>query len=311
MNMLVTGGAGFIGSHLVERLLAAGDRIRVVDDLSTGKRGNLVEHEALEFIEGDIRDAGLIDRCIRGMDAVVHLAAVASVQASMDDPVRTHQVNFDGTLNLLEASRRHGVKRFIYACSAAVYGDTTTIPVSEEAVPKPLSPYAVDKLSGEHYLLHYHRAYDLVATSFRFFNIYGPRQDPSSPYSGVISIFTDRLAQGKSVTLFGDGCQTRDFVYVGDLVSLLVSALHRNDLGGHVLNVGTGRETSLLQLLVTLEALSSRRIERQHVVPRVGDIIRSCADVTRLAKVFGTAPATSIREGLQRLLAYPRESSAS
>ena len=149
MKLLVTGGAGFIGSHLVEKLLAVGDRIRVVDDLSTGKRENLVRHEALEFIEGDIRDAGLIDRCAKQMDAVVHLAAVASVQASMDDPVRTHQVNFDGTLNLLEASRRHGVKRFIYACSAAVYGDTATIPVPEETTPKPLSPYAVDKLSAK------------------------------------------------------------------------------------------------------------------------------------------------------------------
>jgi len=184
MKILVTGGAGFIGSHLVDKLLAADVKVRVLDDLSTGRLENLPRDKALEIIEGDIRDAALVDRCVEGMDAVVHLAAVASVQASVDDPVRTHQVNFDGTLNLLEASRRSGIRRFIYACSAAVYGDTANIPVAEETIPCPLSPYAIDKLSGEYYLLHYHRKYNLAATSFRFFNIYGPRQDPSSPYSG-------------------------------------------------------------------------------------------------------------------------------
>src|SRR3990167_2824984 len=188
MNVLVTGGAGFIGSHLVEKLRASGDRVRVVDDLSTGKRDNLPHHDALEFIQGDIRDAELVNRCVAEMDAVVHLAAVASVQASIDDPVRTHQVNFDGTLNLLEAAHHAGVKRFIYACSAAVYGDAASVPVPENVALNPLSPYAVDKLTGEYYLLHYHRKLGLAATSFRFFNIYGPRQDPSSPYSGVISI---------------------------------------------------------------------------------------------------------------------------
>lgn len=164
MNILVTGGAGFIGSHLVEKLLSVGDRVRVLDDLSTGKRENLPHHNALEIVEGDIRDAGLVSRCMEGMNAVVHLAAVASVQASIDDPIRTHQVNFDGTLNLLEASHRYGVKRFLYACSAAVYGDTASIPVSEDIAPNPLSPYAVDKLTGEYYLLHYHRKYNLAAT---------------------------------------------------------------------------------------------------------------------------------------------------
>ncbi|MBI3570883.1 MAG: SDR family oxidoreductase [Gammaproteobacteria bacterium] len=302
MKLLVTGGAGFIGSHLVEKLLVAGDRIRVVDDLSTGKRENLVEHEALEFIEGDIRDAGLIDQCVRGVDAVVHLAAVASVQASMDDPVRTHQVNFDGTLNLLEASRRHGVKRFIYACSAAVYGDADNIPVSEETAPKPLSPYAVDKLSGEHYLLHYYRAYGLAATSFRFFNIYGPRQDPSSPYSGVISIFVERLMRNQPVTIYGDGMQTRDFFYVADLADLLARAAHGREGNGGVFNVGTGKRHSLLQLLTCLEKLSGKRIERLHQPARPGDIQHSCADVSRLTNTFGGAPATSFAQGLKKLL---------
>ena len=303
MKVLVTGGAGFIGSHLVERLLAAGDRVRVVDDLSTGKRSNLVEHEALEFIEGDIRDAGLIDRCTTGMDAAVHLAAVASVQASMDDPVRTHQVNFDGTLNLLEAARRHGVKRFIYACSAAVYGDAANVPVSEEAATKPMSPYAVDKLAGEHYLLHYHRAHGLAATSFRFFNIYGPRQDPSSPYSGVISIFVERLMGQQPVTVFGDGSQTRDFVYVADLADLLARAAHTGEGRGGVFNVGTGARHSLLQMLTYLEKISGKKIERQHAPARTGDIRHSCADVARLRETFGDAPATAFEQGLKKLLA--------
>jgi UDP-glucose 4-epimerase len=303
MKILVTGGAGFIGSHLVERLLAAGDRVKVVDDLSTGKRENLVQHEALEFIEGDIRDASLIDRCARTMDAVVHLAAVASVQASMDDPVRTHQVNFDGTLNLLEASRRHGIKRFIYACSAAVYGDAASIPVPEEAMPRPLSPYAVDKLSGEHYLLHYYRSHGLAATSFRFFNIYGPRQDPSSPYSGVISIFVERLLRNQPVTVYGDGTQTRDFVYVADLADLLARAVRSLEGNGGVFNVGTGRQHSLLQLLAHLEKLTGKKIERRHEPARAGDIRHSCADVTRLTGAYGGAPATPFEQGLKKLLA--------
>jgi UDP-glucose 4-epimerase len=302
MKVLVTGGAGFIGSHLAESLLAAGDRVRVLDDLSTGRLENLPGHEALEFIEGDIRDAGLADRCAAGMDAIVHLAAVASVQASMEDPVRTHQVNFDGTLNLLEASRRQGVKRFVYACSAAVYGDAARIPVPETATPRPLSPYAIDKLSGEHYLLHYHRSHGLAATSFRFFNIYGPRQDPSSPYSGVISIFVERLKRDQPVMVYGDGTQTRDFVYVADLAGLLARAVRGMEGNGGVFNVGTGRQHSLLQLLAHLEKLSGKKIERRHEPARAGDILHSCADVARLKETFGNAPSTPFEQGLKKLL---------
>jgi UDP-glucose 4-epimerase len=302
MKILVTGGAGFIGSHLVERLLAVDERVCVLDDLSTGKRENLPRHEALEFIEGDIRDAELVDRCAKGVNAVVHLAAVASVQASMDDPVRTHQVNFDGTLNLLEASRRYGIKRFVYACSAAVYGDAAAIPVSEEAATRPLSPYAVDKLAGEQYLLHYHRVHGLAATSFRFFNIYGPRQDPSSPYSGVISIFVERLKRNLPVTVYGDGKQTRDFVYVADLADLLARAARGMEGNGGVFNVGTGRQNSLLDLLTSIEKISGKKIERWHEPARAGDIQHSCADVTRLKSTFGSTPATPFEQGLKKLL---------
>lgn len=302
MKVLVTGGAGFIGSHLVEKLLSTGGRVRVLDDLSTGKRENLPRHDAMEFIEGDIRDAETVNRCVEGTNAVVHLAAVASVQASMDDPVRTHQVNFDGTLNLLEAARRFGVRRYLYACSAAVYGDTASIPVSEDVAPNPLSPYAVDKLTGEYYLLHYHRKYNLAATSFRFFNIYGPRQDPSSPYSGVISIFMDRLQRNQPVTVFGDGAQTRDFVYVADLAELLARAALGTEGVGGVFNVGTGMRHSLLQLLGHLEKISGKKIERRHEQSRLGDIQHSCADVSRLKNVFERIPATPFDQGLMKLI---------
>lgn len=302
MKVFITGGAGFIGSHLADRLLEVGAEVRILDDLSTGKRENLPDHDALEFIEGDIRDTEMVSRCLEGIDAVVHLAAIASVQASIDDPIRTHQVNFDGTLNLLEASRRTGIKRFLYACSAAVYGDAASVPVSENVALNPLSPYAVDKLTGEYYLLHYHRKHGLAATSFRFFNIYGPRQDPSSPYSGVISIFVSRLQRNRPVTLFGDGSQTRDFVYVADLADLLARTVYGLDGVGGVFNVGTGMRYSLLQLLDYLEKLSGKKIVRQHEAARLGDIQHSCADVSRLKRVFGSAPATPFDQGLKKLL---------
>jgi UDP-glucose 4-epimerase len=309
MRVLVTGGAGFIGSHVSERLLAQGAQVRILDNLSSGKRENLPdEGGAVEFVEGDIRDPACVRACVNGADAVIHLAAVASVQASIDDPVGTHQTNFDGTLNLLETARTAGVRRFLYASSAAVYGDTEALPVSEDVRLKPLSPYAADKLVGEHYLGHYVRKYRLSATAFRFFNIYGPRQDPTSPYSGVISIFVDRLKAGQGVTIYGDGQQTRDFVFVGDLARLLVGALERHDLAGEVFNVGTGRECSLMELVNALESLSGLRLERRFESARVGDIVRSCADVERLGKRLGDVPATTIRAGLRELLAYRNSS---
>ncbi len=304
MRALVTGGAGFIGSHLTDRLLQAGWTVRVLDNLSTGKKTNLPDrHSGLDFIEGDIRDRDAVARATEGADAVVHLAAVASVQASVDDPRGTHESNFDGTLNLLEAARRNGVKRFLYASSAAVYGDTTELPVSEDTVLRPLTPYAADKLAGEHYLGFYARQYGLNTTAFRFFNIYGPRQDPSSPYSGVISIFSDRLRAAKPVTIFGDGKQTRDFVYVGDLADLLALSLTRQDLAGEVMNVGRGVESSLLDLLAELERLSGKPIERAHKPGRAGDIRHSRADVRRLREKLGTVPATPLGDGLARLFA--------
>ena len=303
MRVLVTGGAGFIGSHLVEKLAHAGHAVRVLDNLSTGKYINLAPVSgAVDLILGDIRDKATVAACMKRIDVVVHLAALASVQASIDDPPAAHQTNFDGTLNLLEAARQNHVKRFLYASSAAIYGNTEALPVTEESTPNPLTPYAIDKLTGEYYLHYYFRQYGLATTAFRFFNIYGTRQDPFSPYSGVISIFMDCLHKDKPFTLFGDGSQARDFVYVDDLAGLLANALDQPSLYGQVVNVGTGREHSLLQLIDKLEFLSGKLITRNHARARTGDIARSCADTTRLRRLNGTVPATPLEEGLEKLM---------
>lgn len=304
MRVLITGGAGFIGSHLVERLLALGHRVRVLDNLSTGKRENLPVAGNVEFLLGDVGDFQAVRSAVAGIDAIVHLAAVASVQASVDAPLATHASNFDGTLHLLEAARLGGVRRFLYASSAAVYGDNDELPLTEEAKPCPLTPYAADKLAGEHYLRFYTREHGLDTTAFRFFNIFGPRQDPSSPYSGVISIFADRLARGQPVTIFGDGLQTRDFVFVGDLVRLLAEALQRRNLAGQAINVGRGRPSSLLDVIAALEKLRGHPLARTHTVARAGDIRHSCADVTRLRTLLGSVPSTDLATGLGALLGY-------
>lgn len=300
MRILVTGGAGFIGSHLTDRLAADRHSVRVLDNLSTGKRTNLAG--GVDFIEGDVRDVGTVDRAVAGVDAIFHLAAVASVQASVDDPAGTHGTNFLGTLHLLEAARRHGVRRFVYASSAAVYGDAAALPVREDTRLNPLTPYAADKLAGEYYLAFYGRKHGLKGTAFRFFNIYGPRQDPSSPYSGVISIFVDRAVAGRPVTIFGDGSQTRDFVYVADLVTILARSLEAGSAVGQVLNVGRGVECSLMEMLNEIEQLLGRPIERRLEAPRVGDILHSRADVARLKKFLDYLPATPMRTGLAQLL---------
>ena len=308
MKVLITGGAGFIGSHLAEHLLSAGHYVRVLDNLSTGKRENLQTHPQLDFVLGDIRDPVLMAEISIGVDAIVHLAAIASVQASVDDPTGTHETNFDGTLYLLEAARKNNVRRFLYASSAAVYGDNTRLPLPEEETPNPLSPYAADKLAGEYYLRFYHAKFGIETTAFRFFNIYGPRQDPSSPYSGVISIFLDRVRQRAAVTLFGDGRQTRDFVYVGDLAALLVRALGRPETIGQTINVGCGKQCSLLELLETLEKLTGNPIERRFEAARLGDIVHSRADIAKLVRCLGSAPATDMATGLNAILKYHNRS---
>jgi UDP-glucose 4-epimerase len=255
--VLVTGGAGFIGSHLVDALLAQGCRVRVLDNLSMGKLANLpLDNPCLEFIQGDVADAAVVTQAVAGCTAVAHLAAVASVQASVDDPVATHQSNFVGTLNVCEAMRLHGVKRVLFASSAAVYGNNGEgLAIDEDTAKAPLTPYAADKLASEHYLDFYRRQHGLEPAIFRFFNIFGPRQDPSSPYSGVISIFTQRIQQGLPISVFGDGEQTRDFFYIEDLLVLLTQGLTAPQVVDGAVNVGWSQAVSLNQLLAQIGEL--------------------------------------------------------
>jgi UDP-glucose 4-epimerase len=302
--ILITGGAGFIGSHLVDGLLAKGYAVRVLDNLSTGKVANLpLSNPLLELIEGDVADAALLARCMLGCQAVAHLAAVASVQASVDDPVSTHQSNFVGSLNVCEAMREHGVKRVVFASSAAVYGNNGEGLAIDEDTPKaPLTPYAVDKLASEYYLDFYRRQHGLEPAVFRFFNIFGPRQDPSSPYSGVISIFTERAQQGLPITVFGDGEQTRDFVYVGDVVEVLMQALELPAVTVGACNVGLGQTTTLKQLLVEIAGVLGGLPAVSYGAARPGDIRHSRANNARLLSCYEFPQPTPMAVGLARLL---------
>ncbi|MBO3275272.1 NAD-dependent epimerase/dehydratase family protein [Pseudomonas schmalbachii] len=299
--ILITGGAGFIGSHLADALLAQGFKVRVLDNLSTGKRENLPA--AVELLEGDVADAARLREAVKGCQAVAHLAAVASVQASVDDPVATHQSNFIGTLNLCEAMREEGIQRVLFASSAAVYGQNGQGAAIDEDTPKaPLTPYASDKLSSEHYLDFYRRQHGLEPAIFRFFNVYGPRQDPSSPYSGVISIFTQRAQNGLPITVFGDGEQTRDFIYVGDLVKLLVQALTASQVADGAVNVGLNRTTSLNQLLASVSELLGGLPPVTYADARPGDIRHSRANNARLLAHYRLDEPTALTTGLARLL---------
>lgn len=302
--VLITGGAGFIGSHLTDALLAKGHAVRILDDLSTGKHSNLpLDNPKVELIVGDVADAALVAQAMAGCSAVAHLAAVASVQASVDDPVRTHQSNFIGTLNVCEAMRQTGVKRVLFASSAAVYGNNGEGESIDEDTPKaPLTPYAVDKLASEQYFDFYHRQHGLEPVIFRFFNIYGPRQDPSSPYSGVISIFSERALKGLPITVFGDGEQTRDFVYVEDLVDLLVQAIEMPRVEVGAVNVGWNQATTLKQMLEALEAVVGKLPPVSYGPARSGDIRHSRANNRRLLERFSTTEQTPMRVGLARLL---------
>ena len=315
--MLVTGGAGFIGSHAVEALLAGGERVRVLDDFSTGKHENLssvsgaLETGALEVVEGDVRAAGACAAATRGCDRVLHLAAVASVTRSFDDPAETDAVNVGGTANVLTAAREAGVRRVAFASSCAIYGSTDDLPAREGARPHPESPYAASKLRAEELCREACRDGTLDVGVLRFFNVYGPRQDPSSEYSGVIAIFIDRVAAGRPCTVYGDGSQTRDFVYVADVVTACRAVLDggRPDAGGARLaaapvNVGTGLETSLLDVLAALAEASGRRPAVEFAAARADDIGRSRAACERAADLLAFTSSTPFAEGLATTWAW-------
>ena len=300
MKVLVTGGGGFIGSHLVDLLLKQKTSVTVLDNFSTGKRSNLPqENPRLQIIEGDIRDSMTALLAAEGCDAIVHLAAIASVQASVDDPIGTHEVNLVGTVNLLEASKKHAIKQFVFASSAAVYGNTEALPVSETTPLIPLTPYAADKLASEYYIDFYRRQYGLTPVIFRFFNIFGPRQDPSSPYSGVISIFMQRAINNQQMTVFGDGEQSRDFVYVADLVQLLANAVEKQNSHFLPMNVGNGLQTNLSQLLAFIRDFSNKKLNVTYAEPRSGDIKLSLADNRSVCKNMDYQKQYSIATGLR------------
>lgn len=308
--VVVTGGAGFIGSHTVDRLLETGHRVVVLDNLSTGKRANLArwsEHPALHVVVCDVAHgiATALAPLIRlhgPVERIVHLAAQVSVVHSVANPLVDMQVNYGGTLHVLEYARAHDVKKVVFASSAAVYGDVSELPVSEDAPCRPVSPYGIDKYASELALDYYAAVHGVPTTWLRFFNVYGPRQDPSSPYSGVISIFTDRARAGRPLTIFGDGRQTRDFVYVGDVVRAIVAALADGNMRV-VANVGTGAETTVRELASAIVELCGGRSTVEHAAARPGEILQSRARVDRLRDRLGVVAATPLVDGLRQTLA--------
>lgn len=310
MKILVTGGAGFIGSHLVDLLLSQNHQVVVLDNLGTGKMSNLpAAHGSLKIIVGDICSAETVGSAVVGCDAIVHLAAVASVQASVDDPGGTHQVNLVGTINLLEAAKQQKINRFVFASSAAVYGNTSELPVTENTPLAPLTPYAADKLASEYYIDFYRRQYGLNPLLFRFFNIFGPRQDPASPYSGVISIFLQRAMDQRPMTVFGDGEQTRDFVFVADLVRLLEQAVSTSRNIAGPMNVGNGHQTSLNQLLAAIQEISEKPLQISYCASRPGDIRHSCADNRRIKEQMDYRSEFTVAEGLKHTWEWMRKGS--
>lgn len=302
---VVTGGAGFIGSHTVDHLLAAGHRVVVLDNFSTGKRSNLAHHadnKQLEIIVCDVAHGIFAALAHVGkVDKIVHLAAQVSVVHSVANPLVDMQVNYGGTLHVLEYARATGVSKVTFASSAAVYGDVDTLPVSEDARCQPVSPYGIDKLASEHALDYYANVHGVAATWLRFFNVFGPRQDPTSPYSGVISIFADRAKAGRPLTIFGDGSQTRDFVYVGDVVRSLVAALDDGN-SRVVCNVGRGGEISVLELARSIVELCGNKSKIDHAAPRAGEILRSRANVDRLRDKLNVVAQTELVDGLRKTL---------
>jgi UDP-glucose 4-epimerase len=303
---LVTGGAGFIGSHLCEELARRGERLRVVDSLITGKRANLAHVPGVDFIEGDLADVAVAHRAAAGVDYVLHQAAIPSVPRSVSDPITSNRANIDATLNILVAARDAGVKRLVYAGSSSAYGDQPTLPKREDMPTKPLSPYALQKLVGEQYLALFTKLYGLDAVTTRYFNVFGPRQDPSSPYSGVISLFISALVEGRQPIIYGDGGQTRDFTYVANVVDGVLRACHAPGIAGEVMNVATGGRISLNDLLRTLCELLGVQTQAVFKEARAGDVRDSQADITRAKALTGYVPSVDLREGLERTLAWFR-----
>jgi UDP-glucose 4-epimerase len=301
MTVLVTGGAGFIGSNLVRRLAALAGSVRVLDDLSTGSRRNLdgVLGPDVTLLPGDLRDRAAVEAAVAGVDIVFHLAALPSVARSVADPFTSHAVNVDGTLNLLSASLQAGVRRVVYASSSSVYGNTATLPKHEQMPVATLSPYAASKLAGEAYCRAFASVHGLETVSLRFFNVFGPRQDPTSPYSAVIPRFLSSMLSGRPPEVYGDGKQSRDFTFVANAVEACVLAAEAGpEAAGEVLNIGCGGRTSLLELIDMLNKLLGTDIQPSFHPPRQGDVRDSEASIAKAGHVLGYHPLVSVREGL-------------
>jgi nucleoside-diphosphate-sugar epimerase len=305
---LVTGGAGFIGSHLVEELVRRGEEVRVVDNLVTGHRENLAAVAGrVEFVLGDLAEAPVAERAVKGMEYVLHQAAIPSVPRSVAEPVLCHRANVDATLNLLVAARDAGVRRLVFAGSSSVYGNTAVLPTGEDAPTAPLTPYALQKLVGEQYAAMFTALYGLETVSTRYFNVFGPRQDPSSPYSGVISLFIRAMLDGTPPAIYGDGEQTRDFTYVANVVDGVLKACHGPGAAGRVINVATGIRVSLNELFGTIASLTGSSLTASHGPARTGDIRDSQADISRARALVGYAPSVGFADGLARTLAWARQ----
>lgn len=300
-KVLITGGAGFIGSHTTDALLARNIAVRVLDDLSSGHRDNLpLADSRLEFIKGDIRDVGAVNAAMQGVSHCLHLAAQVSVTLSLQDPCASCERNVLGFLTVLEAARAAGVRRFVYASSAAVYGDPAILPLTEDVTLKPLSPYGLEKFINECYADLYQRLHNLSVMGLRYFNVFGPRQDPKSPYAGVIALFAEQIRLGRALQVFGDGQQTRDFIFAGDVARANVAALEAQATG--VCNVATGRTVTLLQLIDALGDLSGSQSAIRFLPPRAGDIKHSAADPARMHRQLRIRAKVGLKEGLEKLL---------
>jgi nucleoside-diphosphate-sugar epimerase len=307
-GFLVTGGAGFIGSHLAEYLQKRGERVRVLDNFSTGKMGNVEAFvDSIELITGDVRDRKTCEEAVKGIDFILHQAAVCSVPRSIEDPVATNETNVDGTLNLLIAAKEARVKRFICASSSSVYGDSEILPKVETMSPNPSSPYGLTKHVQESYCNVFYRIYALETVCLRYFNVYGPKQDPYSPYAAVIPSFIWSLLRGESPTIYGDGEQTRDFTYVSDCVQANWKACHAQGIGGGVFNIATGKRIAINQLYRELVNLLDKEINPIYAHPRQGDIRHSLADITMAKGKMGYSPSFDIGMGLRKCLQWYRK----
>ncbi len=307
---LVTGGAGFIGSHLVEALRRRGESVRIADDFSTGLRENVPPDGSVELVEGDLADPAVARRAVAGCEFVLHQAAIPSVPRSVKDPSTSHRANINATLEVLLAARDAGVSRVVYAGSSSAYGDTAVLPKREDMRPNPLSPYALQKLVGEQYCQLFTRLYGLETVTIRYFNVFGPRQSPSSPYSGVISLFIKGVDEGVRPTIHGDGRQTRDFTFVTDVVNGVLRACEAKDASGEVINVANGGRVSLLELVRVLQSIMGSNLEPVLGPPREGDVRDSQADIFKARKLLGFEPVVPFDEGLRQTVAWYRSSAA-